>query len=125
MKRRVTAADANTNKVTDIFVELLDNEMYHAGYEVTGTGTFPDVQLTVTCREQEPDKMPNITFEIHEYEKGNYEVIPTLTFPDLTVEDGDFYDTIHYWLDKWEGVGSIISEINKFTFCPENYLEEE
>lgn len=125
MKRRVTAADANTNKVTDIFVELLDNEMYHAGYEVTGTGAFPDVQLTVTCREQESDKMPNITFEVHEYEKGNYEVIPTLTFPDLTVEDGDFYDTIHYWLDKWEGVGSIISEINKFTFCPENYLEEE
>lgn len=125
MKRRVTAADANTNKVTDIFVELLDNEMYHAGYEVIGTGTFPDVQLTVTCREQESDKMPNITFEVHEYEKGNYEVIPTLTFPDLTVEDGDFYDTIHYWLDKWEGVGSIISEINKFTFCPENYLEEE
>ena len=125
MKRRVTAADVNTNKVTDIFVELLDNEMYHAGYEVTGTGTFPDVQLTVTCREQESDKMPNITFEVHEYEKGNYEVIPTLTFPDLTVEDGDFYDTIHYWLDKWEGVGSIISEINKFTFCPENYLEEE
>lgn len=125
MKRRVTAADANTNKVTDIFVELLDNEMYHARYEVTGTGTFPDVQLTVTCREQESDKMPNITFEVHEYEKGNYEVIPTLTFPDLTVEDGDFYDTIHYWLDKWAGVGSIISEINKFTFCPENYLEEE
>ena len=125
MKRRVTAADANINKATEIFVELLDNEMYHAGYEVTGIGTFPDVQLTVTCREKEPDKMPNITFEVHEYEKGNYEVIPTLTFPNLTVEDGDFYDTIHYWLDKWAGVGSIISQINKFTFCPEDYLEEE
>lgn len=125
MKRRVTAADTNMNKATELFVELLDNEMYHAGYEVTGTGTFPDVQLTVTCREQEPNKMPNITFEVREYEQGNYEVIPTLTFPNLTVEDGDFYDTIHYWLDKWANVGTVISQINEFTFCPEDYLEEE
>ena len=124
MKRRITAADANTTKVTDIFVEFLDNEMYHAGYEVTGTGTFPDVQLTVACREKESDKMPTITFEVHEYEKGSYEVIPTLTFPNLTVEDNDFYDTIQYWLDKWARVGSYISKINKFSFCPEDYLEE-
>lgn len=125
MKRRVIATDANTDRLTQVLVELLDNEMYHAGYAVTGTGAFPNVQLTVTCTDEESDKMPVITFEVREYEKGCYEVIPTLTFPELTVRDGDFSDTIHYWLDKWADVGKCISEVNKVSFCPEDYLAEE
>ena len=124
MKRRITASNSiDLDEATKLFVELLDNELIKTKYTVTGIGTLPNVKLKVDYTGSESDKMPKIKFEVVEFEAGNYGVIPTLTFPSLTVGDNDFSDTIQYWIEQWADMSRFISKINKFSFNPKDYLE--
>lgn len=126
MRRSIKAASNDIMKrVTTRFEELLDDRLYIEGYEVKCQGVLPDVKVTVTCRSDEPDRMPVITLDVNEFESNMFEVIPTMTFPKLTVEEQDFADTIHHWLGKWEKVGRAITEVNKFEFDLEAYIEDE
>lgn len=126
MKKKVTSAlNTSNDYITERFIEMLDDEMYHVGYEVTGQGIFPNLTIQVSYVKEDPEMMPNISFAINEFEPGLFEIIPSLAFPRLTVNEGDYYDTIHYWVSKWEDVASRISTINKISFAPEDYIDEE
>lgn len=124
MKRMINCS-IQSSDLTNTFLNLVNNIMYNAGYQVSISGVFPEIEFNVVCSDEQCDKMPDIIFRLNEFEEGQYEIIPTLKFPTLTVEDSDFYDGIEHWLSKWANLGRYISQINKFTFCPEDYLEEE
>lgn len=122
MKRSIKSATNEENNVTALFEEALDSILYHAGYEVKCDGTFPDIDIEVTCIASEKINMPEISLVINEFEEGMFDVIPTLTFPTLTLGDQDYADTIHYWLEKWERIGKYITQLNKFEFNLESAL---
>lgn len=126
MKRSVKAANNDImQRVTSRFEELIDGELYHAGYEVTCKGVLPNVKLIVTCTKDEPDKMPAIELEVNQLRDGVIDVVPTLTFPTLTASDEDYADSIHYWLTEWAKVGKYITKLNKFEFDIKAYSEDE
>lgn len=125
MKRVVNAADDIMAKVVAGFEEQLDIELYNEKYEVKCSGQFPDVKIEVICKDAEPHMMPTIQLTLNEFEPDMFEVIPTLTFPTLTVSDGDYADTIHYWISRWEQLGKRITKLNKLEFNLESALEAE
>lgn len=70
----------------------------------------------------EKQYMPTIEVETIE-EDGVYYFSPSLTFPDLNQADMDYYDSIHYWLEKWEKVGKFISRLVSMHYDPREWEE--
>ena len=123
MKKAVKAADNSTDRVTELFQESLDEVLYRAGYEAKCTGVFPDIDIEVTCISDDKMYMPKMKLVINDLGDDIYDVVPTLTFPELTMSDTDYADTIHYWLEKWERLGKYVTQLNKFEFNLESALD--
>lgn len=125
MKKTVKAATNDTNRATSLFEEKLEEILYPAGYDVKCQGQFPDITIDVACRSTDADLLPTIELAINEFEPDMFDVIPTLTFPSLTVSDDDYADSIHGRIQRWERIGKHMTELNKFEFNLESALETE
>lgn len=122
MKRMVTADDRNRDLLDQRIVEDVGNILYHAGYSVRSTGSGDSLKLIITPFKDE-DKMPKIDVQVKQDDEYMC-LLPTLTFPKLTIDwdDGyDFYDSIEHWLDKWSEIGTYITEINKYALNIEDF----
>lgn len=99
---------------------IITDEAYHAGYDMK-----IDSDVNVTIKSYENKKyMPEITVETVE-EDGVYYFVPKLKFPELDQNDMEYYDSIHYWLGKWEGVGKFISALVTAHYDPTEWEDEE
>lgn len=113
------------------FVEQVNNQLYHCGYEAEGTLQESEegsvIILKVKCLKDD-DNMPTLELAFKSYEMKGKEiwcVIPTLTFPELSYDpDEDFWDNIAYWTKEWSEIGSRISNLIKWEFNYSDFAEE-
>ncbi len=105
------------------FITDVDYILYGAGYEVTCEVNGDTLTFSTKYNGSGEDStyMPQIDLEFVDND-DYWSVYPTLTFPQLTFNDDDYVDTIHYWLSKWEAVGKTITTLNKYVFDPIEYL---
>ena len=105
------------------FITSVDYILYNAGYVVTCEVNGDTLTFSTKYNGSEDDAahMPQIDLEFIDND-DYWSVCPTLTFPQLTFNDDDYADTIHYWLSKWESVGKTITTLNKYVFDPIEYL---
>lgn len=129
MKRRILAAQYKDEVITygenvvtpQDMLGVIDNGAYHNGYDMYVDDEF---NVTLTCTD-DPEHMPKIEIATIKKDEDTYWFVPTLTFPKLTMEEGDYTDGIHYYLSKWEKVGRFITSINNFVLHPSEWVDEE
>lgn len=128
MKRRITANRTNeTSPAVLQFIRDISDLFYNSGYSITGHGTEENIILEVKCREAKPDMMPTIHLDGKVLDDYIY-VASSLTFPhlDYNPEDtNDYYDTVHYWLSKWERVGRYLAELHEYSFDLQAYYSDD
>lgn len=107
-------------RYTEHFVEYINDIFNRVRYTVTYQGELPNVKLSATC-DEDAEFMPKISLRVNKFAPNTYEVIPTLEFPTLTVSQNDYYDSIEHWTHQWYKVSSAISQLNKFSYCPDDY----
>lgn len=108
------------------FVDDINEILYHADYEVSAIMVNGELDLDATyCGSLDKKCMPDLylKFEVA-YDDKHWCAVPTLSFPDLTCGEDDYYDTMHYWLSNWEAIGRVMSSLNKYWFDPEEYLAD-
>ena len=89
------------------------------GYEMTIDDNF---NVTVECV-SDAKFMPEIKINTEE-DKGVYYLVPDLKFPELKDKDMDYADSVAYWVeDKWVPLARVITDINKFSYDPEEWIE--
>ena len=121
MKKKIVCS-TQPDRVTQKFIELLNGDLLHAGYEVRGVGSLPNVRLIVDGGN---DPMtPKLSLSVWEDENDTFGVTPTLTFPTLTVDSDSYYDDIEHCMNTWASMGKYISNICKFSFSPYDYEDE-
>lgn len=116
---------AITSSVDDIDIEVIHNGAFSGiafdlakwGYEFIIDENF---NVTVTC-EEDKKFMPEIKINVVK-EKDTYYMIPDLKFPELKDKDMEYADSVAYWVeDKWAKLAHVITDINKFSYTPEDY----
>lgn len=122
--KKVIKANTDLKTLGPKFEDTIRDILSSVDYEVTFIGNFPDYRkIQAQCVTDE--NMPNISFQFDAVSlaSNEYHLIPTLIFPQLTVNDDDYTDTIHHQLKKWERVGRAITKLNSFVFIPEEWQE--
>lgn len=120
-KRPITAAQSSDALIDGPFLELwksADRNDYDM--EVSD-----DLQITLKAKGNDAKYLPEITVTTNQDpDDGIYYFTPNLKFPELKQEDMDYYDSIHYFLGKWEEIGKFITELVKFEYDPSRYTED-
>lgn len=98
----------------------LDNEAYHAGYDLIAQGdSLENVSLQLIARE-DTEIMPKITIWLDTSEMTSRRVIYyecKVQFPDIDTRDLDFHDSAEYIIGKFKRVGQFV------TWMIDNYIE--
>lgn len=120
-KRPITAATSIDDMFNGAFSELWSSaDKVDYKLEIS-----EDMKMTLTAKGSDAKYLPEITVTTNEDpDDGIYYFTPKLEFPDLDQEDMDYYDSIHYYLGKWENIGKFITELVKFEYSPANYEED-
>ncbi len=92
----------------DYFDEL-DGRLYSAKYDLKISERDGLPQLETFPKE---DNMPDLEIVTHN-ENGVIYFTTILTFPVLDSNELNYYDSTHYYIEKWENVGSVVSYINQ------------
>mgnify|MGYP004655480205 CR=1 FL=1 len=85
----------------------IDNSFYNAGYDFKLSDEDGVPKITVTAREE---GLPTIDIKT-EADVDQYFVC-TLSFPTLQSPDHGYLDNVEYYLDKWQKVGKVITELS-------------
>lgn len=115
MKKVVSASGPELHP----FFESMDQKLYRCGYEIVSV----DNNVPVVQARENASMMPKMEMTVEE-ENGKLYFYPKLTFPVLDGSKLQYFDSIHYWLENWEKVGRVCTEIEREGFDPTMYEEE-
>lgn len=127
MKRKITSATSgHTSPAVKQYIETIGDLFYNSGYTITGYGSEEGIVLNAKYRGSDINMMPTINLQGRVLEDYIYTSL-SMTFPELTfdIEDGDYYDTIHYWLSRWEHVGNYVTELNEYAFSLDDFYNDD
>ena len=115
IKKRTIMAAADIDTAFNGAFSEIAGKFQDVKYEMS---VDKELNMTLECVDDDKARMPEITTKKEKTDDGVYYYIPTLTFPKLNDADLDFYDSIHYYLSKWEKVGRVITDLIKFNYNP-------
>lgn len=93
-------------------------DAYNYGYDLNVTD---DMHMTLTAMDEE--YAPKIQIETSIY-NGAYIFDATVSFPTISNKDMDYADSFRYYMKKWCQLGEFITELNKFSYNPDEWVED-
>lgn len=105
---KILAATVSRNWEEDL--DGFRGDFYNVGYDFNVRDDHGLPKIEVQAKEP---LLPNVEISTS-VEDGHIYFSSLVKFPDLDSDKLDYYDSIHYWISKWEHVGSVLSDLNKF-----------
>ena len=123
-KRKIVAATVDANMIHPA-LEMMENEAYHAGYDVRFTGENINNATIELISDEE--MMPKLTVWLDTSEmnkKGIVHYECEASFPTIKSLDLEFADSAEYWTDRWSDVSKFITWLLKNPIILDQWEED-
>lgn len=124
--RRIFAATVDANSIHPA-LEMLENEAYHAGYDVRFTGeSLENATIELTAK-KDADMMPKLTVWLDTSVMNKEGVVHyecEASFPNIKTLDLDYADSAEYWIGKWDDVARFITWLMKNSIVLDHWTED-
>ena len=98
MKKRLIVAASAVSDELQSYIDNLDDEAYHNGYELSSQDESGNLVFTAI---DDKDLMPTILVK-REDDGEDVWFTPTMKFPEkLSSDDVDYADSFEYYMEKW------------------------